>query len=103
MCSQMQNVANTIFQQFFPIFLANEGLKCLFFFFATNIVLAAFVFFLVPETKQVALEEMDVLFGGQNHVEKGGQMLGVTDAHNAFGIDRGEKDVVVHQEEFKAV
>lgn len=76
MCSQSQNVANTIFQQFFPIFLANEGLKCLFFFFATNSLLAVFVYFLVPETKKVALEEMDALFGGQNHVEKGGQMLG---------------------------
>ncbi|KAI0398368.1 sugar transporter [Xylariaceae sp. FL0594] len=43
MCSQSQNVANTIFQQFFPLFLANEGLKCLFFFFATNILLAVFV------------------------------------------------------------
>jgi hypothetical protein len=26
MSSQMQNVANMIFQQFFPIFLDNEGL-----------------------------------------------------------------------------
>lgn len=37
MCSQMQNVGNTIFQQFFPTFLANEGLKCLYFFMAVNI------------------------------------------------------------------
>jgi mannose/fructose/N-acetylgalactosamine-specific phosphotransferase system component IID len=77
MCSQMQNVANTIFQQFFPTFLANEGLNCLFFFFAMNIVLAAFVFFFIPETKKVSLEEMDVLFGGVNHVEKGAQVLGI--------------------------
>lgn len=99
MCSQSQNVANTIFQQFFPIFLANEGLKCLFFFFATNILLAIFVFFLVPETKQVSLEEMDALFGGQNHVEKGGQLLGVSDAHAADAADPGEKDAAVHRED----
>jgi hypothetical protein len=36
MCSQMQNVANTIFQQFFPTFLANEQLKCFYFFMAVN-------------------------------------------------------------------
>lgn len=38
MCSQMQNVANVIFQQFFPLFLNNEGLKCLYFFMAVNIL-----------------------------------------------------------------
>jgi hypothetical protein len=75
MCSQMQNVANTIFQQFFPTFLANSGLNCLFFFMAMNFVLAIFVWFCVPETKQVPLEEIDVLFGGANHVDRGAQML----------------------------
>ena len=90
MTSQMQNVANTIFQQFFPIFLANEGLKCLFFFFATNILLAAFVYFFIPETKQVSLEEIDTLFGGQNHVDKGAQMLGASDVRHIES--RSEKD-----------
>jgi len=99
MCSQSQNVANTIFQQFFPIFLANEGLKCLFFFFATNILLAAFVYFFIPETKQVALEEMDALFGGQNHVEKGSQLLGAAPAVAATVGDE-EKNPVVHQQEY---
>ncbi|KAI1386528.1 general substrate transporter [Hypoxylon trugodes] len=82
MCSQMQNVANTIFQQFFPIFLANTGLKCLFFFMAMNFVLAVFVWFCIPETMKVPLEEIDALFGGQNHVEKGGQILNATEAHH---------------------
>jgi sugar porter (SP) family MFS transporter len=95
MCSQMQNVANTIFQQFFPTFLANEGLKCLFFFMAMNIVLAAFVFFFIPETKQVPLEEIDVLFGGANHVDKGAQMIGAPSAaqqegHHRAGSAAGE-------------
>lgn len=83
MCSQMQNVANTIFQQFFPIFLAKQGLKCLFFFMATNFLLAIFVWFCIPETMKVPLEEIDTLFGGQNHVVKGEQMLHATDAHHA--------------------
>lgn len=88
--SQSQNVANTIFQQFFPTFLANEGLKCLFFFMAINFCLAAFVYFFVPETKQVPLEEMDVLFGGANHVDKGAQMLGAPAAHD--GQDHRAED-----------
>ncbi len=29
------------------------------------------------------LEEMDTKFGGSNHVEKGGDLLGVEDAHHA--------------------
>ena len=69
-----------------------------------NFLLAAFVFFYIPETKQVSLEEsecngqsprlgnggltltlflVDTRFGGQNHVEKGGDILGVDDAHHA--------------------
>ncbi len=99
MCSQSQNIANTVFQQFFPVFLANAGLKCLFFFFGTNVLLAAFVLFYIPETKQVALEEMDALFGGQNHVEKGGLMLGGADARTAETRGSAEKDApAVHRE-----
>ena len=29
------------------------------------------------------LEEMDVLFGGVNHVEKGGAQMGLEDTHHA--------------------
>lgn len=77
MASQCQNVANTIFQQFFPTFLAKTGLKCLFFFFGVNVLLCIFVFFCVPETKGIALEHMDTVFGGADHSEKGAQMLGI--------------------------
>ena len=77
MASQSQNVANTIFQQFFPTFLAKKGLNCLFFFMSVNIVLAVFVYFCIPETKGIPLEQMDVIFGGADHTEKGAQMLGV--------------------------
>ncbi|KAH8912109.1 sugar transporter [Coniochaeta sp. PMI_546] len=106
MCSQMQNVANTIFQQFFPTFLANEGLNCLFFFMAMNFVLAAFVYFFIPETKQVSLEEIDVLFGGANHVDKGAQMLGQPAAHmhhdrpvSAVGENKDGHGITVQQED----
>ncbi|KAF5025016.1 hypothetical protein F66182_2884 [Fusarium sp. NRRL 66182] len=82
MASQCQNVANTIFQQFFPTFLAKTGLKCLFFFFAVNILLAIFVWFCVPETKGISLEHMDTVFGGADHTEKGAQILGVDIGHS---------------------
>ncbi|PSN70779.1 general substrate transporter [Corynespora cassiicola Philippines] len=75
MCVQMQGVANTIFQQFFPTFYANCGLKSFFFFMSANICLAAFVFFCLPETKKVALEQMDELFGGVSHVAKGAELI----------------------------
>lgn len=66
----------------------NSNSKTFFFFFAINILLAVFVWFLIPETRKIALEEIDVLFGGSNHVEKGGDLLHVEDAHHAnIGID----------------
>lgn len=44
----------------------------------------------VPETRKVLLEEMDTRFGGQNHVVKGSDLMGVEDAHHA-DFDAGEK------------
>ncbi|KFY28521.1 hypothetical protein V493_02883 [Pseudogymnoascus sp. VKM F-4281 (FW-2241)] len=83
MASQTQNVANSVFQQFFPVFLQNCGFSTFYFFFAINVVLAVFVHYLIPETRRVSLEEMDVLFGGADHVEKGADMLQDEDARNA--------------------
>lgn len=56
MASQTQNIANAIVQQFFPIFLENEGFYAFYMFAGINFLLAVFVWFLVPETKQVPLE-----------------------------------------------
>lgn len=52
---------------------------------AINFVLAAYVYFLIPETKQVPLEEIDVLFGGANHVDKGANILGVAESKTQTG------------------
>jgi hypothetical protein len=41
--------------------------KVFFFFMSFNICLAIFIWFVLPETKKVRLEEMDALFGGVNH------------------------------------
>ena len=77
MAAQSQNVANAIFQQFFPTFLKNCGFYAFYFFAGINFLLAVFVFFFIPETKQVKLEEIDTLFGGANHIEKGATILGL--------------------------
>lgn len=75
MASQTQNVANAIFQQFFPIFLDNEGFYAFYMFAGINFLLAVFVFFMIPETKQVPLEEIDALFGGANHATQGQELI----------------------------
>lgn len=95
MCSQTQNVVNSIVQQFFPIFLKNEGFYAFYMFAAINILLAAFTWFFVPETKQVSLEEMDAIFGGQNHVVEGAAIESKhTERHESFTVDVDEKGAV---------
>ncbi|KAF2691311.1 general substrate transporter [Lentithecium fluviatile CBS 122367] len=83
MCSQTQNVANSIVQQFFPIFLQNCGFYAFYMFAGVNVCLAVFVWFFLPETKKVSLEEIDTLFGGSNHVESGAEIVGAKDPHHA--------------------
>ncbi|KAF1956247.1 general substrate transporter [Byssothecium circinans] len=84
MCSQTQNVVNSIVQQFFPTFLDNCGFYAFYMFAGINLLLSAFVWFFVPETKKVTLEEIDTLFGGSNHVESGAEIVGVKDPHHAL-------------------
>ncbi|KAF7197064.1 putative quinate permease [Pseudocercospora fuligena] len=83
MASQTQNVAQAIVGQFFPIFLKNCGFYAFYMFAGINFLLAVFVWFFIPETRKTLLEEMDTKFGGSNHVEKGGDLLGVQDSHHA--------------------
>lgn len=76
MASQSQNVANAIVNQFFPAFLTACGFYAFYMFAGINVGLALFTWFFVPETKKMKLEEMDTLFGGANHVEKGANLMG---------------------------
>jgi hypothetical protein len=94
MCSQTQNVVNSIVQQFFPTFLDNCGFYAFYMFAGINALLAIFVWFCLPETKKVSMEEIDTLFGGANHVEKGAELVGAEDPHHATLEDEkavGEK------------
>ncbi|KAK9235400.1 putative quinate permease [Lipomyces kononenkoae] len=58
----------------FPTFLANCGFYAFYFFMAVNVCNFIWVFFFLPETKNLSLEEMDHLFGGEDH-GIAGQML----------------------------
>jgi sugar porter (SP) family MFS transporter len=96
MCSQTQNVANSIVQQFFPLFLQNEGFYAFYMFAGINILLAAFVWFFVPETKKVGLEEMDAMFGGANHIDGGAELdAKAHTTHEEFVVDPEEKNAAV--------
>jgi hypothetical protein len=54
---------------------------------------------MIPETKQVSLEEIDILFGGSNHVEKGANLLHVEDpCHAHIGVDNLHGDVPVNHD-----
>jgi sugar phosphate permease len=99
MCSQAQNIANVITNQFFPIFLDNEGFYAFYMFAGINVLLALFVYFFVPETKKVGLEEMDVMFGGANHVEGGAELEQKDPArHHSVAVDPAEKRAVERHE-----
>ena len=94
MASQTQNVANAIVNQFFPIFLSNCGFYAFYMFAGVNFLLALFVWAFLPETKKVGLEDMDTLFGGQNHVEKGGNLLGIEEARHAELGEHGTNEIL---------
>ena len=61
-----------------------------YFFGGINLLLAVFVIFIVPETRNVVLEEMDTLFGGVNHVEKGEAHLIAEGSHRLEEEDKGQ-------------
>ncbi|PKX94189.1 putative MFS sugar transporter [Aspergillus novofumigatus IBT 16806] len=101
MASQTQNVANAIFQQFFPIFLKNCGFYAFYMFAGVNFLLAVFVWFFIPETKQVPLEEIDALFGGANHVTNGERMM-IGEKERQFENQANEKSDAVTIENLEA-
>ncbi|KAJ5135340.1 multidrug resistance-associated protein [Penicillium bovifimosum] len=53
----------------------DEGFYAFYIFAGINFLLAIFVCFFIPGTKQVPLEEIDTLFGGANHVAQGQEIL----------------------------
>ncbi|KAI5288365.1 hypothetical protein KEM54_005266 [Ascosphaera aggregata] len=90
MAGQTQNVVNAIMQQFFPTFLDNCGFYAFYFFAGMNVIMTLFVYFFVPETKKIPLEEIDVIFGGANHATAGHQRR-----------DDAEKAGINHEEQFE--
>ncbi|KAG2181363.1 hypothetical protein INT43_008946 [Umbelopsis isabellina] len=68
--SQFQNIGSLALSQAFPTMFADLSYKSMFVFAGFNIFMAIIVWFFLPETKNISLEEMDVLFGGVNRVEE---------------------------------
>ncbi|KAH8552097.1 sugar transporter [Umbelopsis sp. PMI_123] len=66
-CSNTQNVAGAILAQAFPPMFATMGFKSFYVWVACNVVLVTFVYFMCPETKGLALEDIDVIFGSAAH------------------------------------
>jgi len=102
MASQTQNIAQAIVGQFFPTFLKNCGFYAFYMFAGINVLLAIFVYFIVPETRKVKLEEMDEIFGAVNHVQ-GGAELEKNHSLSYGSVDHGysgeEKQIASHTEE----
>ena len=88
MASQTQNIGNSVVQQFFPALLNSTGFYCFYMFMGVNFLLAVFVWYCIPETKGVMLEEMDELFGGANHVVAGAELI---DMGKAGGVEERDE------------
>jgi len=58
-----------------------------------NVLLAVFVVFCVPETRNIPLEEIDVLFGGSNHVEQGIDLIDMRDGKRVSNSVAGNGSV----------
>ncbi|KAI9322419.1 general substrate transporter [Dichotomocladium elegans] len=57
---------NFVIGQITPVMIENIAYGTYMFFFATNIVCIGIVYFFYPETKNVSLEDMEVLFAGKD-------------------------------------
>lgn len=55
-----------------------------------NFCLALFTWLYLPETRKVKLEEIDTLFGGANHVEKGANLLDVASRQVSIAHQGGQ-------------
>ncbi|KAI9149981.1 hypothetical protein HJFPF1_09728 [Paramyrothecium foliicola] len=60
---------------------------------AMNIVLTAHVWFLIPETRAMLLEEMDVLYGCADHIARGAEMIGEKASHVTHDPVKAHNDV----------
>lgn len=65
-CSNTQNIAGAILGQAFPSMFTNMGFRSFYVWVGCNALLVTFVYFFCPETKGVALEDVDRLFGSDH-------------------------------------
>ncbi|KAF5565557.1 HXT3-low-affinity hexose facilitator [Fusarium napiforme] len=87
-------------QQIFPIFLSAKGFYAMYMFGAINVLLFAFVWFCIPETKGVPLEHMDALFGGADHAVVGAAIVSEKTVHDEMVSVYGAKAPGVSQAKY---
>lgn len=97
--SQVEGAVMTALGVAFPTFLARDGFYAFYFFMGINILAFFGVFFFLPETKQKSLEQMDHLFGGEDHGKAGRMILSVEEA----GVDDDDKVVTERVETLESV
>ncbi|EWG41141.1 hypothetical protein FVEG_03302 [Fusarium verticillioides 7600] len=100
MTTQCQSIASIILQQIFPIFLSAKGFYAMYMFGAINVLLFAFVWFCIPETKGVPLEHMDALFGGADHAVVGAAIVSEKTVHDEMVSVYGAKAPAVSQAKY---
>ena len=96
--SQSQQISSAILGQIFPLLFAAARFYIFYFYAGTNILLGLFVWFFIKETKGVALEHMEDLFGGVDHVLAGEQYAMKAVAENDVDIGAVRKTVPAHVE-----
>ncbi|KAI8578369.1 hypothetical protein K450DRAFT_301189 [Umbelopsis ramanniana AG] len=92
--SQFQNIGSLALSQAFPTMFTKLSYKSMFVFAGFNIFMAIVVWFYLPETKGVSLEEIDEIFGGVNRVQAQREKEGIADDKDAVVVDE-KKDSMV--------
>ncbi|KAI9314228.1 general substrate transporter [Dichotomocladium elegans] len=75
---------NFVIGEIVPVMLAKITYGTYFFFFATNVCCNLIVYFYYPETKNRTLEEMEIIFGG----EEAEEIKKVAEAHGAITLKK---------------
>ncbi|KAI1459821.1 general substrate transporter [Annulohypoxylon moriforme] len=100
---------NFIVGQVTPIMLSRIGYGTYIIFGILTFIGAAFIWFFVPETKRLTLEEMDVIFGSEGtaqadfeRMEEINREIGLTAMLQGFGGNSSNKDVEERKEKIES-
>jgi MFS family permease len=83
-CSNTQSIAGVVMSQAFPPMFVSMGFKSFYVWMGVNIILVICVYLWFPETKGLALEDIDALFGGSKKTD---EVHHIAEEHNHIGGD----------------